>query len=80
MRKRVCYEKSKKMCIRDRCYADALVDDGDAVLLADAVHNRDEIAREAGDLVVDLLARLVRVRVDAVQQADACLLYTSRCV
>ena len=52
-------------------YADALVDDGDAVLLADTVHNRDEIAREAGDLVVDLLARLVRVRVDAVQQADA---------
>ena len=51
-------------------YADALVDDGDAVLLADAVHNRDEIAREAGDLVVDLLARLVRVRVDAVQQTD----------
>ena len=51
--------------------ADALVDDGDAVFGADAVHDGDQIARQTGDLVVDFLARLVRIRVDAVQQADA---------
>ena len=51
--------------------ADALVDDGNAVLAADAVNGRNQVARQAGDLVVDLLAGFLGVRVDAVQQADA---------
>ena len=55
----------------DGRYADALVDDGDAVLGADMLHGGHQIRRLGGDLVVDLLTGLFRVRVDAVQQADA---------
>ena len=51
--------------------ADALVHDGNTVLAADAVHGGDKAARQAGDLVVDLLAGFLAVRIDAVQQADA---------
>ena len=46
--------------------ADALVDDGNAVLGADMLHGRHQVGRLGGDLVVDLFAGLFRVRVDAV--------------
>ena len=51
--------------------ADALVDDGDAVFGTDVLHGRYQVGRLGGDLVVDILAGLFGVRVDAVQQADA---------
>ena len=51
--------------------ADALVDDGDTVLGADVLHGGDKVRGLGGDLVVDVLAGLFGVRVDAVQQADA---------
>ena len=51
--------------------ADALVDDGNAVLGTDALHGRHQVGSLGGDLVVDVLAGLFGVRVDAVQQADA---------
>ena len=51
--------------------ADALVDDGDAVLGTDVLHGRYQVGSLGGDLVVDVLAGLFGVRVDAVQQADA---------
>ena len=50
---------------------DALVDDGDAILGADVLHGGHKACGLGGDLVIDVLARLLRVRVDAVQQADA---------
>ena len=51
--------------------ADALVDDGDAVLGADVLHSRNEPGGAGGDLVIDFFAGFPGVRVDAVQQADA---------
>ena len=51
--------------------ADALVDDGDAVLGADVLHSRNEPGGAGGDLVINFFAGFPGVRVDAVQQADA---------
>ena len=73
-----CFGKVHRVGIRagtqqhgDGRHADALVDDGDAVFGADVLHGRHQIGRLGHDLVVDLLTGLFRVRVDAVQQADA---------
>ena len=52
-------------------HADPLVDDGDAILGADVLHRRHQIGRLGGDLIVNFLAGLFGIRVDAVQQADA---------
>ena len=46
--------------------ADALVDDGDTVLGADVLHGGDKVRSLGGDLVVDVLAGLFGIRVDAV--------------
>ena len=51
--------------------ADPLVDDGNAVLGADMLHGGHQIGCLGGDLVVNLFAGLLRVRINAVQQADA---------
>ena len=51
--------------------ADALVDDGDAVLGADVLHSRNEPGGAGGDLVINFFAGFPGVRVDAVQQTDA---------
>ena len=51
--------------------ADPLVDDGNAVLGADMLHGGHQIGCLGGDLIVDFFAGLLRVRINAVQQADA---------
>ena len=51
--------------------ADPLVDDGNAVLGADMLHSGHQIGCLGGDLIVDFFAGLLRVRINAVQQADA---------
>ena len=55
----------------DGCDTDAFVDDGNTVLGTDMLHRGHKVCGLGGDLVIDVLARLLRVRVDAVQQADA---------
>ena len=50
---------------------DPLVDDGNAVLGADMLHGGHQIGSLGGDLIVDFFAGLLRVRINAVQQADA---------
>ena len=52
---------------RNRGYADALVHDGNPIICADAVDNRNKIARKAGNFAVDFLAGFAPVRVNAVQ-------------
>ena len=50
---------------------DALVDNGDAVLPGDVLAGFHQVLGVAADFVVDLLAGLVHIGVDAVQQGDA---------
>ena len=50
---------------------DALVDDGDAVLLGDVLPGLDQVLGVAADLVVDFAGGLVHVGVDAVEKGDA---------
>ena len=55
----------------DGCDTDAFVDDGNTVLGTDMLHRGHKVCGLGGDLVIDVLAGLFGVRVDAVQQADA---------
>ena len=49
----------------------ALVDDGDAILLGDVLPGLYQMLRVPADLIVDFPGGLFHVRVDAVQEGDA---------
>ena len=55
----------------DGRYADALVDNGNAIVRADLVDNGNQVPRQTGDFVIDFLTGFFAIGINAVQQADA---------
>ena len=55
----------------DGRYADALVDNRNAIVRADLVDNGNQVPRQTGDFVIDFLTGFFAIGINAVQQADA---------